>query len=50
MAAVPAAMRDALAALVRGVRFEVTFHISTGSTDEPEVTDVTTDHPLGFHP
>ncbi len=46
----PAAMRDALVALVRGFRFEVTFHISTGATDDPEVTDVTTDHHLGFHP
>lgn len=43
-------MRDALVALVRHFRFEVTFHISTGSTDEPEVTDVTTDHPIGFQP
>lgn len=50
MAAVPHAMRDALVALVRGFRFEVTLHVSTGSTDEPEVTDVTTDHPIGFHP
>lgn len=48
--AMPAAMRDALVALVRGFRFEVTLHVSTGSTDDPEVTDVTTDHPLGFRP
>jgi len=46
----PAAMRDALVALVRGFRFEVTLHVSTGSTDDPEVTDVTTDHQLGFRP